>query len=268
MLATDSSRYLLLLMLSKFLLSLLSILTLLTSCQQQAKHYPYLIKVANCPDCFARLHHPSPIDTAEIRAGQLVFAGTVTQPDVYSVNVRSDTDKTINIHAEIYLPADSIQITLLPKDQQKRTFYHIYQRLEIGSYLRNATVFSTSPQQKELERYLYLNDSLWNKYFVDRSLLTAKLVQTYDSGNRALVEQWSDSARKFETRFPDYMAYSAVLFAKQHPHSELTAYALLDNTHNRPDVKIIQPYYRALPDSLKQSYFGQQLAAKLEELQQ
>ncbi|QNE40932.1 hypothetical protein F1C16_15845 [Hymenobacter sp. NBH84] len=255
-------------MLSKILLSLLSILILLTSCRQQAKHYPYLIKIANCPNCFARLHHPGPIDTAKLRASQLVFVGTVRQPDVYRVFIRSNTDTTVDIRADVYLPADSIQITLLPKDQQKRTFYHIYQRLKIGSYLRNATVFSTSPQQKDLERYLYLNDSIWNKYFVDESLLTAKLTQTYDSGNRALVEQWSDSARRFRTRFPDYMAYSAVLFAKQHPHSELTAYALLDNTHNRPDVKVIRPYYRALPDSLKQSYFGQQLAAKLEELQQ
>ena len=251
---------------SKSFFSLLSILALLTSCQQQPKHYPYLIKIANCPSCFARLYHSGPIDTAEIRADQLVFTGTITQPDVYKISISSNTDKEVNIHAHIYLPADSVQITVLPKDQQKRTFYHIYQRLGIGSYLRNATVFSTSPQQKELERYLYLNDSLWNKYFVNESLLTAKLVQTYDSGNRNLVEQWSDSARNFRTRFPDYMAYSAVLFAKQHPHSELTAYALLDNTHNSPDVKTIQPYYRALPDSLKQSYFGKQLAEKLKEL--
>jgi len=191
--------------------------------------------------------------------------GTVTQPKVYSVSIRSNTDTTLTIHADVYLPADSIQLTVLPKAQWKRNFYHIYQRLGIGSYLHNATVFSTAPQQKELVQYLYLNDSLWNKYFVDKSLITAKLTQTYDSGNRALVEQWSDSARKFNDRFSDYMAQSAVLFLKQHPHSEVALYAMTDNSNTAQGRKTIGPYYRALPDSLKQSHYGRQLTEQFAE---
>ncbi|UOR05121.1 hypothetical protein MUN82_19560 [Hymenobacter aerilatus] len=186
---------------------------------------------------------------------------------MYHIFGHKPTDKNFGINADIYLPADSVQLTVLPKEQEKRTFYHIYQRLGLGSYLRNIVVFSTSPQQKELERYLYLNDSLWNKFFVDKSLVTAKLVQTYDSGNRALVEQWSDSARLFEGRFPKYMAESSVLFAKQYPHSDLTAYALLDNAKTTNVQPLLRPYYRALPDSLKQSYYGKLLAKEFEKLE-
>jgi len=61
------------------------------------------------------------------------------------------------------------------------------------------------------------------------------------------------------------MAYSAVLFTKQHPPSDLTAYALLQNRGQTQSRKVLLPYYRALPDSLKQSYYGKLLAKELGE---
>jgi len=207
------------------------------------------------------------IDSAYIKDHKLALSGTITQPGIYEISYHDVASKSRH-SAMVYLPADSVQITMLPKADWKRNFYHLFQRLDIGSYLRTNTVFSTSPKQQELNRYYYLNDSLWNKYFVDESLLTAKLVQTYDSGNRALVEQWSDSARQFKTRFPEYMAQSSVLFAKQYPHSDLTAYALLDNAKINQTRTVLRPYYRALPDSLKQSYYGKLLAKEFEEPKQ
>ncbi|MBO3270057.1 hypothetical protein [Hymenobacter defluvii] len=190
--------------------------------------------------------------------------GTITQPGVYEIDY---LDKAVNsiLHVALSLPTDSVQVTIAPTTDRKRTFYQLYQQHNIGSYLAYATVFSTSPKQTELNRYYYLNDSLWNKFFVDKDLLTAKLLQTYDSGNRALVEQWSDSARLFKERFPNYMAQSSVLFAQQYPHSNLTAYVLLQNSNHTQSRKAIRPYYRALPDSLKQSYYGKLLTKEFEQ---
>ena len=247
-----------------------ALLLLAVGCRQKPIEYPYLIKAAGSelPDGqLVKLKlQPSfrQIDSAYIKNHRLVLRGTITQPGVYEISYFYTAAKAWQ-HISLYLPADSVQIAMLPKSDWKRNFYQLYQQHSIGSQLAYTTVFSTSPKQKELEHCLYLNDSLWNKYFVDENLVTAKLVQTYDSHNRALIEQWSDSARQFNARFPDYLAQSAVLFVRQHPPSDLTAYALLKNSGQAQSREVLRPYYRALSDSLKQSYYGRQLAEELGE---
>ena len=247
-----------------------ALLLLAVGCRQKQKEYPYLVKATGSElpnEQLIKLKLPPSfrqVDSAYVKDHHLIIRGTITQPGVYEI---SYFDKAANgwRHINLYLPADSVQVTITPTADRKRTFYQLYQHYKLGSYLAYATVFSTSPRQNELNRYYYLNDSLWNKFFVDKSLLTAKLVQTYDSGNRALVEQWSDSARKLETRFPDYMAQSAVLFVRQHPPSDLTAYALLENSGQAQSREALRPYHRALPDSVKQGYYGQLLTEKFRE---
>jgi hypothetical protein len=169
----------------------------------------------------------------------------------------------MKINAHVYLPADSVQLTILPEQQESRRFSHLYQQRGIGSYLRNTVVVSTSRKQKQLESYLYLRDSLWNKYFVDQSLVEAKMIQTFDSGNRAVIEQWSDSVRRHRARFPDYLATAAALFARRYPASDITVFALEENTHQPSTQLALRPFYLALPDSLKQSSYGKLLAKNI-----
>jgi len=254
---------------SKKCLPIFLLLGLLVGCQQkQKKEYSYRIiaDIEGCKNCNIRLflqdfNTLKDIDTIVSRDGHLTLQGKITQPGFYGIVYHSKTDINISGMTEVYLPADSIHIWTT-KNNIRTKFYH---RPDIGSYLKNTVVFSTSPLQKELEQYFTLQDSLWHQFFVDRDLVRAKFAQTFDSGNKALVEQWADSARNFEYRVSGYYAASADLFAQQHPTSVVSLYAMLDNRGDRPSTERFRQYYQAMPVALQQSFYGRRLNKELAE---
>ncbi|UOR05645.1 TlpA family protein disulfide reductase [Hymenobacter aerilatus] len=117
--------------------------------------------------------------------------------------------------------------------------------------------------QKELEEYFIIQDSLWHQFFVDRELVRAKFAQTFDSGNKALVEQWADSVRNFEYKVSGYYAAAAHVFAQQYPASVVTLYAMLNNRGDRPSTERFRQYYQAMPVELQQSFYGRKLDKEL-----
>lgn len=133
----------------------------------------------------------------------------------------------------------------------------------MGSYLKNTIVFSTSPKQREWEQYLVMRDSLWNKFFTDQDLARAKFMQAMGSGNKALIEQWADSARSLDYRVSGYWASAADIFVKQHPTSVVSLYAMLDNRDDRLSVERFRRYYQAMPAQLQQSFYGRILDKQL-----
>ncbi|WP_188556796.1 TlpA disulfide reductase family protein [Hymenobacter glacieicola] len=248
---------------------LLCLLALLCGCQnkqKQQKEYDYLIvaDIEGCEECQAKLFFQDSvtykaIDSVANGNGRFSFQGKITQPGFYHIYYFDKVDKTVSGSVQLYLPTDSIHI--------KATKYNLrtkfYRTPDPGTYLKNTVVFSVAPQQRELEQYLLLRDSLWHQFFTDKALVTAKFTQTFDSGNKALIEQWADSVKSFDYRVSGYWAAAADLFVRQHPASVVSLYAMLDNCNDRPAVERFRRYYQAMPTPLQQSFYGRILDKQL-----
>ena len=179
--------------------------------------------------------------------------GKITQPGLYKFLCFSKANKLIYSYVDIYLPADSIHI----KTTKKLIRTKFYQKPDIGSHLRNTVVFSSSPRQKEWEHYLLMRDSLHQKFMLDQALVRAKFLQAMGTGNKARIEQTADSAREFDYRFSSYLVSATDIFVKQHPASELSLWAMLENRNDRPASERFRRYYRAMPAPLQTSFYGQ-----------
>jgi hypothetical protein len=123
-------------------------------------------------------------------------------------------------------------------------------------------LFSTAPQQREVGRYLLMRDSIWNKYFLDVKRWKTKMDAAIGVGKKSEIDRWADSTRRVQEAFPDYMARASAQFVKQHPHSAAVLFALRDAGDAPAALQRLRPYYQALPDSVRNSYFGQGLASR------
>lgn len=261
-------------MITSNIASVLVILLLLslTACKRSAhEQYPYLIKlsVAGCPGYKSgvvtlarRGAGLTVIDTAQVEKGQLVFRGVVEHPGVYSLSCPCLARKTTTI-INVYLPADSVQATV---DLNQNLLPTIYQKpglgaYPIGSYLRDTRLFSTAPQQREVALYLQMRDSLWNKFFLDKAEMAFQLNAAIGVGNQSEIDRWGDSTRRVQAKFPEYLAVAAAQFVKQRP-AEVALFAMLDAGDSRVAQQRLRPYYQALPDSIRASYFGQVLSKR------
>jgi len=185
--------------------------------------------------------------------------GKISQPGLYTFLYFSKADKALYGSVDVYLPTDSIHI----KATKKQIRAKLYVKSDIGSHLKNTVVFSTSPRQKEWEQYLITHDSLWQKFLLDQALVRAKFLQAMGTGNKALIEQTADSAREFGYRFSSYLASATDMFVKQHPTSEVSLWAMLNNRNYQPAVERFRQYYRAMPASLQASFYGRILDKEL-----
>lgn len=254
-----------------WLASLLSLS--LAACQKPtpvAKSYPYLLKirVAGCQGGVGKLLGPeygvAPLDTAKQVQGQFVFRGTVAHPGVYNVYCSCENKVTANL--DVYLPADSVDAAVTPGTNQRPDIYQPagLGQFGIGSYHLNTQLFSTAPQQREAARYLLTRDSLWNKYFLDRNRMKARIDAAIGAGHKPEIDRWADSTRQVHESFPDYMARASAQFINQHPHSAAVLFALREAGEAPAALQRLRPYYRALPDSVRNSYFGQLLQKRFQ----
>lgn len=243
----------------------------LAACQAPppvAKEYPYLIKirVKGCQGKVGKLFSPgpalAPLDSAKLEQGQFVFRGKVAHPGVYNVYCVCE-DKTAS-SLDVYLPADSVVAVVTPGANLRPDIYQPkgLGHFGIGSYHLDTQLFTTAQQQREVGRYLLTRDSVWNGYFLDVKRMKAKMDAAIGAGNKPEIDRWADSTRRVEEKFPDYMARASAQFVKAHPHSEAVLFALRDAGDAPAARQRLGPYYQALPDSVRTSYFGQQLAKR------
>lgn len=245
----------------------------LVACQKPApvaKEYPYLIKVqlVSCKDGNSRLSRNrgdqiDEVDKVVMKDGQAVFRGKIKQPGVYNVSCFCQNIKDI-YSVDVYLPADSVQASILPGANQRPDIYQPVGlgHFGIGSYNRSTQLFSTAPQQRAVGRYLLTRDSLWNKFFLDLKQRKTKMDAAIGAGNKPEIDRWADSTRRVQEGFPDYMARASAQFIERHPHSEAALFALRDAGDMPVALQRLRPYYQALPDSVRNSYFGQGLASR------
>ena len=250
--------------------ALLLVMLSLAACQSPAvKKYPYLIKVRieGCQEGSGKLfrhngHGLDIVDSAKLEQGKLVFRGMIEHPGVYNTFCHCGNKVMSNL--DIYLPADSVEVAVTPGTNLRPDIYQPagIEPVGIGSYLLNARLFSTAPQQREVAFYLLTKDSIWNKYFLDKNRLKAKMDAAISAGNKPEIDRWADSTRRVQEKFPDYIAMASEQFVKQHPHSEIGVFALLDASDTNMGQQRLRPYYQAMPDSVRTSYFGQLLAKR------
>jgi len=244
----------------------------LAACQAPApvvKEYPYLVKVqiGGCQNGIGKLFRPSGRtievqDTTRVVNGQAVFKGTVTHPGVY--NVYCVCENKVASSLDVYLPADSVAAVVTPGANFRPDIYQPagLGPTGVGSYHLDTQLFSTAPQQREAALYLLTRDSIWNSYFLDVKRLKAKMDAAIGVGNKSEIDRWADSTRRVQEKFPDYMARASAQFIKRHPHSEAALFALRDAGDLPAARQRLRPYYQALSDSVRTSYFGRQLAAR------
>jgi len=227
--------------------------------QQPPREYSYSIvaDIEGCEDCKAKLWLKEytvsgKIDSIQSKDGHFSMQGKIIQPGLYTFSYFSKADKALYGFVDVYLPTDSIHIKATKK--QIRTKF--YGMSDADSYLRNTVVFSTSPLQKEWEQYLVLRDSLRHQFFLNKARARAKFLQAMGTGNKVLIEQTADSARELKYRFSSYLASATDIFVKQHPTSELSLSAMLDNREYQPAVERFRQYYNAMPAPLQASFYG------------
>lgn len=240
---------------------LCSAMLILFSCspqqKEQAKHrYKITATVKNCEGCQvlmrAEQHRDfERIDSTVVKAGGFTLEGNIPESGFYTVELNVPGKRYIP--AQVYLPADSVHLTIDAENNVRTKFYA---REGMGSWLKFGFVRSTSPIQGEMERYLLTRDSLWNKFFDDENLVLAKYQQTYDSGNPALVQQWSDSVEIMKHRFANYFSYAADLFIRKGASPEATLFAIGDNKNDRMATDRFRAYLAALPEEHRQSPQG------------
>ena len=252
---------------------LLMLMLSLAACQSPAvKKYPYLIKVRieGCSEGtgIGRLFRPKALgldllDSAKLEQGQLVFRGVVEHPGIYDVFCHCGNKVTSNLN--VYLPADSVEVTVTPGANLRPDIYQPagLGPVGIGSYLLNARLFSTAPQQREVASYLITRDSIWNKYFLDRNRLKAKMDAAIGLGNKPEIDRWADSTRHVQEQFPAYLAAASELYIRRHPRSEIGLFALLNAGDDAATSKRLAPYYRAMPAAWQNSFFGKAAAERL-----
>ncbi|MBJ6142452.1 TlpA disulfide reductase family protein [Hymenobacter sp. BT559] len=228
--------------------------------QQPPREYSYSIAadIEGCDDCKAKLYIKEytvsgKTDSTQSKDGHFSMRGKISQPGLYTFLYYSKIDKTMSGFVDVYLPTDSIHIKATKK--QIRTKF--YEKSDVGSHLKNTVVFSTSPLQKEWEQYLLTRDSVWNQFFLDQARARDKFLQAMGTGNKVLIEQTADSARELRYRFSSYLASATDMFVKQHPTSELSLSAMLDNREYQPAVERFRQYYNAMPAPLQASFYGQ-----------
>lgn len=244
----------------------------LAACQKPvpvAKEYPYLIRtqIIGCKGRNSWLSRNKGdqidrIDKVEIKDGQAVFRGKLAHPGVYYVSCSCENKGMSTL--ELYLPADSINAVVTLGSNLRPDIYQPagLGRVGIGSYNLNTQLFSTAPQQHEVGRYLLMRDSIWNKYFLDVKRWKTKMDAAIRAGNKSEINRWSDSTRRVQESFSDYMARASALFIEQHPRSATVLFALRDAGDAPAALQRLRPYYQALPDSVRNSYFGQGLASR------
>ncbi|MGI4865674.1 MAG: hypothetical protein ACRYFZ_17260 [Janthinobacterium lividum] len=238
----------------------------LAACQAPiSKKYPYLIKVRieGCQWSTGRLFRPGTQDagllnSARWEQGQLVFKGVVAHPGVYHVSCLCQNSKNFT-NAEVYLPADSVQLAILPGANLRPA---IYQTLAVPSYLKNSQLYSTAQQQREVASYLLTRDSLRNKYFLNKNRLKAKMDEAIATGNKPEIDRWADSTRRAQAQGAAYGAAASELYIRRHPQSEVGLFALLDASDDAATAKRLAPYYQAMPAAWQTSFFGKAVAER------
>jgi len=237
------------------------LLFFLTACSEE-KNKSHLSKIygeiKNCEGCEVELifrdyskFQFQDIGKTIVKNGKISFTEQIKQPGIYKVFYKDIQAKSF-FSAEFYLPADTVQIVF----DKNRRVPKFYEAPIAYSQLQYAEVKSTSPIQKEFNKYLQLSDSLTFNFYLDRELLKAKFEQTFDSGNKALIDQWADSVRMFENKFGDYLAKASELFVQRHPNSEIALYVILDGNLSTQAQKYFRPYYASLPEERQNSFYG------------
>lgn len=230
--------------------------------KEQVKH-KYLItaSVRNCEGCQvmvrAGMHtNFECIDSTVVKDGKFELRGEMSDSGFYDVSIRHPK-KFIPII--VFLPADSVSLSV---DANSLLRAKPYTRKPIEA-IYFYSVWSTSPHQAEVDKYILLRDSLWNEFMDDRDLVVAKFNQTYGSGDKALVQQWADSVENMRYRFASYMSNATDLFIRQGASPEAAVFAMLDSKNDRMATERFRAYFNALPAAYRNSQQGGYLDEQL-----
>ncbi|KAA5547468.1 TlpA family protein disulfide reductase [Adhaeribacter rhizoryzae] len=262
------------------ILLLVLVLMGFASCQQEVKHlkgrsYKITGEVANCEGCEVKLQlydfnqykfaEQTPIRLDSVKNNRFTLKGRTTQAGFYEVHIKDKVTGKPMV-AIVYLPAELIHLTAdangLAPGKLQRFQSNLLPAGRTGAFDK-ISVTSSSPVQADITKFLLLQDSLTVAYLKKEKETYTAFRSTYDSGNPKLINAWADSVQQVPYKYSLYKAYAADLFIRQHPQSEVTILAMLENHHEKTTNYRFYRYFKALPLSKQITFYGQALARKL-----
>lgn len=233
-------------------------------------------QVDHCDSCLVELGYYDPaqlkdvnIMSATVRKGRFAFKvaeDSLPGPGVYTITLvlneanpyRDMRFKDISSH--IYLPADTISMTIDPDGTPGSK---VYPYPKSNSGLGYTDIRSTAPVQKQLDFYYRQRDSMDFKFRTYKDLRKAFFSQAIESSNKKEMDKWADTLNHFFATGGLYRPKAADVFIKKYPDSELVPYVMLDNQKEMSAAPRFRKNYLSMSPEQKNTYYGKVLDKRL-----
>lgn len=233
----------------------------LYSCHENTK-YRINGTTDNCEGCEVTLkyldlkqHELNTIDSTHVKNNKFSLSGTIHNPDFYllsvnNINIIDNVKKNINYMPTIYIDTFPIYIKYQFNGIDKNYAYPY------------PDVISKSSVQNELNRFMDIRDSLYRLFRIRKEALKRKLMGTMDD-NDSLMYILADSLKHFDEKFPVYDKNLVERFVKNHPHSIVSPFELLNIINSHADFINLQKLYDGLDPKVANSQYGKLAKEKL-----
>ena len=190
------------------------------------------------------------IMSATVQKGRFAFkvaedslpgAGVYTITLVLNESSPYRNNRFKDISSHIYLPADSISMTIDPDGTPGSK---VYPYPKSSSGLSYTDIRSTASVQKKLDFYYRQRDSMDFKFRTYKDLRKAFFSQAIESSNKKEMDKWADTLNNFFATGGLYRPKAADIFIKRYPASELVPYVMLDNQKVMSAAPRFRKYYR------------------------
>lgn len=202
----------------------------------------YYFRFSRCLDSMIRIRSDSNV---------IFVTGKMLRPGFLSVSVHHpDINKGWNV--EVYAASrDTIFV-----EYDIRKMY----KDRLGDY---PLVTSTSALQRDLNSYMHIHDSLYGVYMDEKSALKQAMIKAIESGNKARTDAAAGTVNKHDDTYRFSALQTAKSFVAAHPPSLVTVYAMIDCNVPRNDPEFGFTVYKNLPDSIRESPYGDMLNERL-----
>jgi thiol-disulfide isomerase/thioredoxin len=192
----------------------------------------------------------SPIKMAT-DSSEILVTGKMLRPGFIDISIY-ETEKKTPWHMEYYA-ANGDTVTL---EYDMRTI----RKDRIRDYpLANVT----SGMQEDLAHYMHIRDSLYGA-FMDRKMdLKAAMIKAIEKGNEAEIGATAEIVNAHSSQYKYVLVETAKTYVASRPLSPVTVFVLEDLNISQYDPAYGFAVYKSLPDSLRNSPYGEILNQEL-----
>ncbi|RPD39419.1 TlpA family protein disulfide reductase [Chitinophaga barathri] len=124
-------------------------------------------------------------------------------------------------------------------------------------------VTSSSPIQRDYSYLLHLRDSVYTDYMNRKDSIKNVFLRVIEKGDKTATDAMAEKVLEYDKQFKLTFGVVARLYAASRPPSIITPIAMIENYVPRNDPEFAFSVYKGLPDSIRQSPYGELLNAAL-----